>query len=142
MSRLLVLTILLGSGGCSHPADPRHKMYPKGMEHYRLLRDGEFCSELPLFAAPDPKTMLGTVLDGAQHYIDPQTGRQIRAIRLLTVVDGKRVDRWYPRQTLVGSAYVLRQDSHFGSCGYWLDRAEPVQPLRSEVAAELPATRS
>ena len=111
-------------------------MFPKGAEQFRLLRDSDFCGELPLFAKPNSKSMIGTVLDGAQHYVDPKTGHQFHAISVLTVVNGDRVDRWYRREKLVGHVYVLKSDPHFTSCGYWLDREEPVAPSQSEIHAE------
>jgi hypothetical protein len=137
LRRMAVVVTVLGLIGCNQSVDPRHKMYPKGVQYYRLLKEGDFCSELPLFAQPDPNTMIGTVLDGAQRYVDPRTGRELRAILVLTVVNNKRVDRWYPREKLVGSVYVLRNDPSFGNCGYWLDEEKPVKPLPSEIAADV-----
>lgn len=122
--------------GCSRSGDPRKQMFPEGAEHYRVLKDSDFCGELPLFAEADPDTMIGTVLDGAQRYIDPKTGREFRAVSVMTVINGERVDRWYRREELVGHVYVLRNDQHLGNCGYWLDREEPVKPLPSEIPVE------
>ncbi len=128
---LLILTIAACNGG-----DPRHSRFPRRAEHYRLLRDTDFCGELPLFAQADPRTMIGTVLDGAQRYIDPQTGREFRAISVLTIVNSKRVDRWYRRERLVGHVYVLTNDPRLNECGYWLDEEKPVRPLSPEIPAE------
>ncbi len=136
VSRSAIGVVLLILTACTQVGDPRQSMHPKGVEHYRLLQDSDFCGELPLFAGPDPKTMIGTVLDGAVHYIDPKTGKEFRAISVFTVVNGRRVDRWYRRDKLVGHVYVLKNDPRFGNCGYWLDEEKPVRPLPSEIPAE------
>ena len=136
ISCAIVMILLASLNACSRAGDPRHSNYPEGAEHYRLLEETDFCGELPLFAGTDPKTMIGTVLDGAQRYVDPRSGRELRAIRVLTVMNDRRVDRWYARGKLVGHVYVLRDDPHFTRCGYWLEREEPVKPLATEIAAE------
>lgn len=133
-SAAIILVIL--ALACDRSGDPRHARFPKGAGHYRLLKDTDFCGELPLFAKADPETMIGTVLDGAQRYVDPKTGREFRAISVLTVVNDRRVDRWYRREKLVGHVYVLKNDPRFTSCGYWFDEEKRVTPLPSEIPAE------
>lgn len=112
--------MLLLIGGCS-PRDARRSLYPSGSENYRLLRDTDLCSELPIFADRDPKSMIGTILDGAKSYRDPRTGLEFRAIRVLTFRGGQRVKQWYPRNTLVGRVFILRNDPTLGNCSYWLE---------------------
>jgi hypothetical protein len=129
--------MIIGIGmSCAQGSDPRWSRFPKGASHYRHMRDTDFCGELPLFAEADPTTMIGTVLDGARRYTDPKTGRQFRAVTVLAVVNGKRVDHWYRREKLVGHVYVLKNDPSFGHCGYWSEIEDPTTPLPQEVPAE------
>lgn len=114
----------------------RHIRFPKGAEHYRLLADSDFCGELALFEKPDPDTMIGTVLEGARFYMNPQTGEQFRAVSVLTLVNGSRVDRWYRRDQLVGHVFVFRSDPRLKECGYWLEEEKPVRPLPTEIPAK------
>jgi hypothetical protein len=116
--------------------DPRHRLYATDPGAYRLLREGDFCSELPLFTKPDRRSMIGTVLDGAKRYIDPKSGREFPAVAVFTTVGGRRVDRWFRRDKLVGHVYVLKNDPSLGRCGYWMDREEPTRPLATEVPAD------
>jgi hypothetical protein len=134
--RSAVVILIVLALACTRSGDPRHARFPNGAARYRLLRDADFCGELPLFAKADPKTMIGTVLDGAQHYVDPKTGHEFRAISVLTVVEGRRVDRWYRREKLVGHVYVLENDPRFRSCAYWFDEEKRVTPLPSEIPAD------
>jgi hypothetical protein len=136
MLRAFLGALVLMVVGCRRAADARASAYPRGAANYRQLNDTDFCSELPLFVRPNPDTMIGTVLDGAEQYIDPKTGQRFRAISVLTVVNGQRVDRWYRREQLVGHVYVLTTDPRLNNCGYWLDRTDPVRPLPSEIAAD------
>jgi hypothetical protein len=130
----LVLSLVLVAG-CVQ-VDPRSRLYPTGAERYRLLRDGDFCSELALFARPEPASMIGTVLDGASSYTDPRTGSRFRAVSVFTVVKGKRVDRWYRRDALVDNIYVFADDPRLKRCSYWLEREEVIWPLPTERPAE------
>jgi hypothetical protein len=128
--------IMLGLCGCTRPFDPRHVQFPKGSENYRLLGEADLCGELPLFERPDPQTMVGTVLEGARYYTKPETGEQFRAVSVLTIVKGRRVDRWFRRADLVGRIYVLKNDPRLKNCHYWLEEEKPVRPLPTEIPAD------
>ena len=127
--------VALVLGACAGPVDPRSAQFPEGSDNYRLLNDADFCSELPLFEQPDPITMIGTVLEGARYYTKPGTNEHFRAVSVLTLVKGKRVDRWYRRIDLVGRVFVLKNDPRLTNCHYWLEEEKPVRPLPTEIPA-------
>lgn len=130
-----ILILVIMTIGCDRSRDPRAARFPASPDNYRLLKDSDFCGGLPLFSTPDPATMIGTVLDGAREYVDPRTDGRFPAIRVLSVVHGKRVDRWYRRDQLVGRVWVLSNDPRFGRCGYWFEEARPVRPTAKEIPA-------
>src|ERR1700759_5751761 len=132
MLSCVLLALLLACGR----RDPRSSIYPRERKNYRLLKDVDFCGELALFAEPDPTTMIGTVLDGAQHYVDPTTGKEFKAVSVLPVIDGKRVDRWYRRDALVRHVYMYKGDPDLRDCNYWLDREERISPSEFEIPAK------
>lgn len=134
--RTWLLILLMMSVRCEQSAERYHITYPSGAHHYRLLEDGDFCGELPVFSGPDPESYLGTVLDGASDYSDPETGQHFRAIRVMTLRNGERVDRWYRRDRLVGHAWILIADPRLRNCHYWYEETRTVSPAAREVPAD------
>jgi hypothetical protein len=130
---LLIAIGLVGwlGGGCRRDV-PR---FPNEPSKYRHVRESDLCWGLSVFSEPSGSSYEGSVIDGAQQYLDPGTGKRMPAVRLMTFVNQRRIDRWVRRDHLV-RWYVYREDPYINNCHYWLDRRDPVKPDGSEVPAD------